>query len=174
MLLEAKAPYSCISAHLPTLYVLALDTKEQLIELGVGCSTVALLEACEVSGNRLTSYDHDPESKNRVVRLSNSKMLERWTFISKNSVESANLHENCSVGLLFIDTRHSLEQTRKELEAWLPKMSNTGIICGHDYYLKIPGSDGVERAVTEFHQKHRKRFNLKVFPNDCGLFVLHP
>lgn len=83
MLSEAKSTYSSISAHLPTLYALALDTKDPIVELGAGCSTIPLLEACEASGNSLTSYDYDSHSKDRVVRLANSKMLEHWTFVSK-------------------------------------------------------------------------------------------
>ncbi len=58
---------------------------------------------------------------------------------------------------VYLDTDHSLETTRKELELLLPKMKTNGIIAGHDY---IQGSwvngvrYGVIEAVREFCIKY--------------------
>lgn len=61
-----------------------------------------------------------------------------------------------SLDFLFIDAGHSKEEVQLDLCNWLPKMSPTGIICGHDYlsedeelveqYNKFPG---VREAVHE-------------------------
>jgi len=49
---------------------------------------------------------------------------------------------------VYLDTDHSLETTRKELELLLPKMKAGGIIAGHDY---IQGNwvGGIRYGVVE-------------------------
>ena len=49
------------------------------------------------------------------------------------------------IDLLFVDGDHSFEAARSDLEAWLPKVRNGGIVILHDYNW----ADGVRRAVRE-------------------------
>lgn len=58
---------------------------------------------------------------------------------------------------IYIDTDHSYETTKKELESYAPKMKHGGIICGHDYILGNWNGMvryGVVEAVAEFCTKH--------------------
>jgi len=48
--------------------------------------------------------------------------------------------------MVFIDAEHSYEACKEDIEAWLPKVRNGGIICGHDYCDDCPG---IAQAVHE-------------------------
>ena len=52
--------------------------------------------------------------------------------IKGDSVVSAELFDNHSVDMVFIDGDHS--QCGADIDAWLPKVKAGGILCGHDYF----------------------------------------
>lgn len=65
--------------------------------------------------------------------------------VKKMSSEEAGLEfEDKSVDAVFIDSDHSYEAVKAEIERWLPKVKR--IICGHDYSDEWPG---VKQAVVE-------------------------
>lgn len=47
---------------------------------------------------------------------------------------------------VFIDAAHDYESVKKDINAWLPKVKENGIIAGHDY----EWCDDVKKAVKEF------------------------
>ena len=49
--------------------------------------------------------------------------------------------------LVFIDADHYYEPTKADIETWLPKVKNGGVLTGHDYGNKR--HPGVEKAVKE-------------------------
>lgn len=54
---------------------------------------------------------------------------------------------------IYIDTAHSYKVTKAELEMYMPKMKNGGIIAGHDFIIgeiDVPWKYGVIEAVYEF------------------------
>lgn len=53
--------------------------------------------------------------------------------IRKDSVEASKLYQNNSIDFIFIDGDHSFEGINRDLHAWFPKLSKSGIIAGHDY-----------------------------------------
>jgi hypothetical protein len=128
----------------------------------------------------LTSYDLKLEC--RQAALGNMGIegddprLKSWTFVVRDSISAASDWPDSSVALMFLDTSHFLEDTRRELAAWLPKMHPRGIICGHDYLLEtFQGVKcDVKGAVDEFARLHWDRFSLQVFRYDQGLFALWP
>lgn len=69
------------------------------------------------------------------------------------SQEVADRFLDNSIDTLFIDGGHSYNQVKADIEAWLPKLKNTGIISGHDYQ---PGWPGVVAAVNEKFGKPHK------------------
>lgn len=179
---EAQLPGSSIASHMPLLSILAAEAARDadVVELGVGggWSTIALCHGMShSSGGDLYSYDTNPECEGLVqAKMKKTDNLMRWTFAREDSVKAASRHDGTSVGLLFIDTDHTLERSRRELEAWLPKISGDGMIAGHDYLLdSFQGTEyGVKQAVSEFYAKNSARFKLQIFPNDCGLYLLRP
>lgn len=48
--------------------------------------------------------------------------------------------------LVFIDANHSYENVKLDINLWLPKVKNKGILAGHDYHSGWPG---VIKAVDE-------------------------
>lgn len=181
---DARIPGSDVAAHMPTFHMLASTwSSGNVVELGVnrGWSTTALFAGAVYAGKKLISYDLNPGcstslSKNLGLPADHPVIKEHWEFRVKDSVEAASDFEDRSVSLWFLDTVHTLEHTRKELTAWLPKMHPEGIMCGHDYYLEncMDGQFSVMKAVGEFIGLHKERFNIQILPYDCGLFILRP
>lgn len=63
-------------------------------------------------------------------------------MIIGDSVESAALVADESIGLFFLDADHSEEAVTRDLRAWLPKMALGGIMAGHDSW-----HDPIKRAL---------------------------
>jgi predicted O-methyltransferase YrrM len=183
----ATQPGSCISGHMPTLYLLAKYWSfGEVVELGVGrgFSTLSLLSGIldgEGKGN-LTSYDANEACRSWALESMGLRegdpRLTRWKFVKKDSVEAAEDFGDGQVSLWFLDTSHYLEATRNELAAWFPKLHPRGVMCGHDYFLdrnpRFPGWVWVRQAVDEFAKANAGRFRLQAIPESMGLWILWP
>jgi hypothetical protein len=71
----------------------------------------------------------------------------RRTILHMDSVKAADHVPDGSLDFVFIDANHSYEGCKHDIEAWLPKLKDHGLLCGHDYSEKFPG---VIQAVNEF------------------------
>lgn len=174
----ARCMGSDMAAHMPSLFLLArCFSFGEIVELGVGSgfSSVALLSGAMSAGRILASYDIDPGCVERAVKnmdlSQDSPLLSSWRFKAGDSIGAAEDFQNGSVSLMFLDTAHTFEITKAELQAWVPKIHPKGIICGHDYHL--PGA-GVHTAVEDLLTSLPGRFRLQVLPHDHGLFILWP
>jgi predicted O-methyltransferase YrrM len=177
---------SDMSAHIPILYSLArLYSFGEIIECGTaeGFSTHALFCGALEGGGHMTSYDRSEGCGEYFKKISglpsDDPRWQSWEFRAKDAAEGARDWPDASVSLFFLDTSHRLEDTRRELAAWLPKMKPDGVICGHDYYLHLLDDwwkerSRVKQAVDEFAEAHKERFRLQVTPYDQGLFMLWP
>jgi predicted O-methyltransferase YrrM len=73
----------------------------------------------------------------------------RVMFEKVDSFVAANNFEDKSIDFCFIDANHEYEFIKRDIEAYLPKMKDGGIISGHDF-----GYHGVSKAVNEiFYQE---------------------
>lgn len=147
---------SDIGAHLPRLFELASTPFVKVIELGVrsGDSTSAFLAAAEANGGEVWSVDvvqpNVPESWSE---------LPFWYLTMGDDLEvSDRLPDN--VDIVFIDTSHTFEQTKAELELYWGKVKPGGRIVLHDTELERPDASPVSDpdfpvmvAVREFCQK---------------------
>jgi predicted O-methyltransferase YrrM len=68
---------------------------------------------------------------------------------------------NWPIDILFIDTRHSYDDTLNNLEKWYRFVKPGGFIACHDYHEGFPG---VIKAVKEFLDNHLgyKQIDLKL------------
>ena len=68
------------------------------------------------------------------------------------SVEAAELYEDNSLDVVFLDGCHEYECVREDLPAWYPKVKSGGWFAGHDYIWRHtdPLGPPVKRAVDEF------------------------
>ena len=77
--------------------------------------------------------------------------------LKADSVQSATMFKDYLFDFIYLDTDHSYELTKKELEVWRLKIKQSGIIAGHDYTkgnFKGLVQYGVIEAVNEFCLKH--------------------
>lgn len=73
----------------------------------------------------------------------------RAKLVKRSSVAGSRLFDDESVDFVYIDGAHDFQSVRDDLSAWHPKLSQRGILAGHDW-TDQPHHEGVKRAVTEF------------------------
>lgn len=75
----------------------------------------------------------------------------RRRVVRRRSVEAAELVDDRSIDVVFIDADHSYEAALSDIKAWAPKVRPGGWIGGHDYKHPREGRGyGVQRAVDEW------------------------
>jgi predicted O-methyltransferase YrrM len=200
--LEGFRRKSDISDHLNSIFFFVLDAKPKIIvELGTrgGESTRVLLSAASICNAILLSVDiKDCGHLNMPYR-------EHWEFLKANDIEfgkqpfadwCCRRGIDAKIDVLFIDTSHTYEHTKKEIEVWSKYLSENGVMIFHDTnagkgaYSRTDGScglgpdnnRGVIRAIEEFvGQKYdensffsdlRNGFLIKHYPYCDGLTIL--
>ncbi len=74
---------------------------------------------------------------------------DRREVIRKDSVTASADFEDGSLDFVFIDADHTYEGCKADIIAWLPKVKEGGLICGHDFRNPNYPAWGVEQAVGE-------------------------
>lgn len=77
------------------------------------------------------------------LRSYNAKILRM------KSIEGAKLIPDSTLDFVYIDAIHLYKSVLQDLEAWVPKVKDGGIVAGHDW-----GHLGVASAVNEYASKH--------------------
>lgn len=159
---EERQDYPNIHEHLAELEKAA---KGVVLELGSreGASTAALLSGVEARGGQVWSVDIDPS----CAKAWEGHPL--WSFVCCDScdvekMKSKGLPEQIDV--LFIDSDHTYERVKKELETWAPRVRPGGMILMHD----TESFPEVKRAAKEFLSS--KNFYSEFRTNCNGLAVI--
>lgn len=124
-----------IASHLRTIFLETVKSKPKLIvELGVkkGFSAFALSRAAIVTGAVLVSVD--------IRDFSKSSDWEDWIFVQMDDIDFAKQFPawckerkiEPSIDVLFIDTSHEYEHTKKEIAAFFPLLSANATVILHD------------------------------------------
>jgi GR25 family glycosyltransferase involved in LPS biosynthesis len=93
--------------------------------------------------------------------IHNMKPVEKYYVpLRTTSIEASEMFEDNSLSFVFIDASHEYEDVKEDIEKWLPKVKDGGIIAGHDYTDWHPG---VKKAVNECLDK----FEVS---EDCWIF----
>ncbi|KKO20370.1 MAG: class I SAM-dependent methyltransferase [Candidatus Brocadia sp.] len=142
--------------------VLSLPNKAIVVEIGsyLGASTVFLASAIKDRDGHIYCVDTwSNEAMSEGKRdtfdefLKNTGSMKDFiTPLKGYSVEVAKTF-NKGIDLLFIDGDHSYEATKSDVENWVPKVKDCGIIIFHD----IGWAEGVKRVVNEFKSKFQYR-----------------
>lgn len=169
--LEHSRIGSDINEHLPTLYNLVLEVQAKLVlELGTrsGESMVALLEGVHGTGGELYSVDIDPcESAKSKVDL--YKLGGRWHFVLSDDIKfGLEWPKEKLFDLIFIDTAHTYEQTKKEIEVFEPLVRSGGILAFHD---SSSHAEGVLKPIYEMMAMHPS-YELELHKNNNGLAII--
>lgn len=73
----------------------------------------------------------------------------RAKLLRHGSIEASSFFAEGSVDFIYIDAAHDYDSVLADLHAWFPKLSDHGILAGHDFDDQ-PHHEGVRRAVAEF------------------------
>lgn len=124
-----------IASHLRSIFLETVESKPNLIvELGVkkGFSTFALSRAGIITGALLVSVD--------IRDFSKSLDWEDWIFVKMDDIKFAEQFPdwcqarkiNPSIDVIYIDTSHEYEHTKKEIAAFFPFLSPKAKVIFHD------------------------------------------
>lgn len=162
---------SDISSHLALMHFLIhLFRPSNVVELGTreGQSTRALKLAVKEIGIRGVGVDLSPAPSGFIEQHDDWKHFQGddIAFAKKLKVKSfrKKILGSESIDLLFIDTSHEYEHTKRELENYWPLLSSPGVLILHDtnlstnhkmdidgrVYVGWDNNRGVTRAVEEF------------------------
>jgi hypothetical protein len=79
---------------------------------------------------------------------------ERFKFILGSSLDVYTQFKNESIDYLYIDTDpHKEDQLRKEIDLWIPKVKNNGIVAFHDYGHSF--HPDVKMVIDEYVEKNK-------------------
>lgn len=158
---------SDISSHLETIYLEScLVAPRLMVELGVrgGETTRTLAQVARRTGAALISVDVEPSDLEPLPDI-------RWDFVLDSSIDFGRRFATwveerglpAQIDVLLLDTSHLLEESRKELAAWLPLVSPGGVVFLHDTCMRLlyrrrngtlgygwDNSRGVIRALEEY------------------------
>lgn len=67
------------------------------------------------------------------VREQAKKFNEKAVVIKDWTTNAANLVDDNTLDFVFIDADHSSESVKQDLDCWIPKIKQSGMIIGHDY-----------------------------------------
>jgi hypothetical protein len=94
------------------------------------------------------------EAKERVKRFGDKAIM-----LKGLSVEMANQIPDESLCFVYLDACHTYEAVLSDLNAYLPKLKQGGIMAGHDFLSK---DYGVEKAVYDFCEQ--KKYEVNTIP----------
>ena len=84
--------------------------------------------------------------------IRNMKPVEgHYTHLRMDSVDASELFEDNSIHFLMIDAAHETELVIQDIEAWLPKMINGGLMAGDDCWVGAGPRIAAEKALAKYN-----------------------
>jgi hypothetical protein len=115
-----------------------------------------------------TVYSTEKQYENVLNRFRDEIFSGKITVYRQYSYQATCRFPNEYFDFIYIDASHLYEDVKRDLDDWLPKLKQNGLICGHDM---VPSSTfGVVKAVSEFYKEHN--FELIIFNENGGDFAL--
>ena len=139
------------------LYQMVEQTEGDILEIGMGSSTFAFLDATKDTDRKVYSIDLKDKLKEHYDYIPKD-YLNRLTFIETNSHDY--YLEKINFEMLLIDGDHTFTSVRRDSLTYWNNVVDNGIILYHDYNL-----DSVSRFVDsmvslEMATLHSKQNNL--------------
>ncbi len=133
----------------------SLERDSTIVEIGsyLGASACFLGCAAKKRGHKVYCVDtwqNDAMTEGQkdtfTQFMENTKDVRNFIYpLRGKSTEVANKFTE-TIGLIFIDGDHSYEGVKADVESWLPKLKDGGIVVFHD----IGWAEGVQRVVKEY------------------------
>lgn len=115
-----------------------------------------------------TAYSNEFDYQNLIRDFEKEILLNQVEVVRKYSYEAVDYVADSSVDFIYHDASHLYSDLKRDLNEWLPKMKEGGIISGHDY-IEHP-EFGVIQAVNEFMEEHG--FEMIIFNENGGDYAL--
>lgn len=110
---------------------------------------------CFVADGVVIATDIEQEANYKAALRATEFAADRRSVIRKASFNASDMIDDGTLDFVFIDGDHSYVSVTKDICAWLPKLKDGGLLCGHDYgnpdYLF---GDEVKRAVDGMAKQH--------------------
>ena len=91
---------------------------------------------------------------NSIEYLTNIKPVKHIVNpIRMKSIDASKLYKDDTLDFVFIDGGHEYEFVKEDIEHWLPKVRDGGILAGDDWGSGHRWGDSVKRAVIEVLKK---------------------
>lgn len=62
----------------------------------------------------------------------------QWTVLRMTSEQAASIIPDGSLDFVFIDARHEAEYIKQDIDLWYPKLTQHGVLSGHDFDMYHP------------------------------------
>ena len=160
-----------INQHLLLLYLLPVSINAKtIVEIGAGQSTFALSAAANATGGEFYSHDLSSDARLRLFPEGEGVLDKepRYHFVGGDNLETGK-NWNKPIDLLFIDSSHTYEGTRAELDLWAKWVGKGGIICCHD---TSKSWVDCRKALDDFLLDKKDEFIRVQYENQNGLTVL--
>jgi hypothetical protein len=110
-----------------------------------------------------TAYSSAADEQLVLERFSENILAGQVRPIKDYSYNAVDRIEDASLDMVYIDASHLYESVKADISAYLPKLKESGLLCGHDYVNWC--NFGVVKAVDEFLQENTD-FEFVLFNND--------
>ncbi len=139
------------------LYSCVAETQDDILEIGMGGSTVVFLDATKDTTREVWSIDMKDKLEDYKKNIPQD-YLQRLNFIQADSHKTV-LHKK--FGLLLIDGDHHFNAVRKDTMLFWENVSDDGLILYHDYDLPQV-NQFVDSWISDFEYAfiHKRQNNL--------------
>lgn len=139
-----------INEYLMSLYNIPVQMgAKNIVEIGSGVSSFALIAAANKNEGHLTSIDIG--GWDTLNRTQEGKALmegeKRFTMVTGNSLDVPLITD---IDFLFLDSEHTFNLTLNEMKRWFPQVRKGGIIAMHDTAHESGQQMQCRQALNEF------------------------
>lgn len=132
-----------------------------IVEIGAGRSTFALVAAAFETDGHVTSIDIGGEGTLDRVQWGKETMKKesdgRFTMLMQSSLD---VEWDKPIDFLFLDSEHTFDLTKAEMEKWFPKVRKGGVIMMHDTAAEGGQQVQCRQAFEEWYKKHKKEYTV--------------
>jgi len=115
-----------------------------------------------------TAYSTQEDYENLLKRFEKEISVVKVVVLRAMSYESARNMNNGWFDFFYLDGSHLYEDGKRDLNDWMPKVKDDGVIAGHDY--TDEPAFGIKQAVNEFMEEHN--YEMVIYNENGGDFSL--
>lgn len=170
--LSTYLPRNCKGAEIG---VLRGDFSQEILKI-IDPATLVLIDPYKQSEKRYgvelncspTAYSTENDYQDLIRKFEIEIVSGKVRVLRLFSFDAVKDFPDHTFDFIYIDGSHLYEDVKRDLNDWLPKLKEDGIMCGHDY-IEAPDF-GVITAGNEFCEEHN--YFMLIFNVNGGDFAL--